>query len=77
MHEYIHSIGSYDETQTRQLVYVISYNYFGMQHIITQLASNIERFIPNLIYPNNFQPSKDLNIEYVNGIDKKNTNYIN
>src|SRR3989338_10902303 len=29
LHEYIHSIGSYDEAQTRQLVYEISGHHFG------------------------------------------------
>ena len=78
LHEYIHSIGSYDETQTRQLVHEISNHYFGSNHTITQLASNIEKFIPNLSYPGpDFQPPEDINIEFISRIDKKNTNYIN
>ena len=78
LHEYIHSIGSYDEAQTRQLVYEISNHYFGKNHQVTQLASNIERFMPNLTYPTvGFQPPQDINIEFVKGIDRKNTNYIN
>ena len=78
LHEYIHSIGSYDEAQTRQLVHEVSQHYFGEKHIVTQLASNIEKFIPNLAYPvQGFQPPQDINIEFVRGIDKKNTNYIN
>ena len=78
LHEYIHSIGSYDESQTRQLVHEISEHYFGNGHIATQLASNIEKFMPNLTYPvQGFQPPQDISIEFVKGIDKKNTNYIN
>ena len=78
LHEYIHSIGSYDEAQTRPLVHEVSHHYFGEGHIVTQLASNIEKFIPNLTYPvQGFQPPQDINIEFVRGIDKKNTNYIN
>ena len=78
LHEYIHSIGSYDESQTRQLVHEISQHYFGTGHLVTQLASNIEKFIPNLTYPvQGFQPPQDINIEFVKGIDKKNTDYIN
>lgn len=77
LHEYVHSIGSYDELQTRQLVLEISNNYFGDGHIVTKLASNIEKFMPSLTYPGkDFVPS-DLNIEFVKGIDRKNTNYIN
>lgn len=78
LHEYIHSIGSYNEEQTRQLVYGISRHYFGDNHTVTQLATNIEKFIPNLAYPNvSFQPPQDINIEFVKGIDRKNINYIN
>ena len=78
LHEYIHSIGSYDEAQTRQLVHEISGHYFGDNHIVTQLASNIEKFMSNLTYPaSGFQPPQDINIEFVKGIDRKNTNYIN
>lgn len=78
LHEYIHSIGSFDEAQTRQLVHEISEHYFGPAHLATQLASNIEKFMPNLTYPaHGFQPPQDINIEFIKGIDKKNTNYIN
>lgn len=77
LHEYIHSIGSLDEAQTRQLVYELSQHYFGANHLVTQLASNIEKFIPHLTYPSqSFQPPEDINIEFVKGIDRKNINYI-
>ena len=78
LHEYIHSIGSYDEATTRKLVYELSRNYFGESHNVTQLASNIEKFMPNLAYPaQGFEPAEDANIEFVKGIDRKNINYIN
>ncbi len=78
LHEYIHAIGSFDEAQTRQLVYEISQHYFGIQHTITQLATNIQKFMPSLTYPAaGFQPPTDINIDFVFGIDRKNTNYIN
>ena len=79
LHEYIHSIGSNDEQQTRQLVYEMSHHYFGNNHLVTQLSHNIEKFMPNLAYPNinGFQEPEDINIEFVKGIDRKNINYIN
>lgn len=78
LHEYVHSIGLFDEAQVRQLVYEISEHYFGNNHIVTQLSSNIEKFMPNLAYPiSGFLPPQDANIEFVKGIDIKNTNYIN
>ena len=78
LHEYIHSIGSFDEAHTRQLVYEISRHYFGEEHAITQLTTNMQKFMPNLTYPvAGFQSPTDVNIDFVMGIDKKNTNYIN
>lgn len=78
LHEYIHAIGSFDEDRTRQVVYEISRHYFGDVHIVTQLTTNIEKFMPNLAYPSTgFQPPEDINIDFIAGIDKKNTNYIN
>ncbi len=77
LHEYIHSIGSFDEAQARQIVFELSNHYFSKGHLVTQLASNIEKFLPNLAYPaQGFQPPQDINIEFVKGIDRKNTNYI-
>lgn len=77
LHEYVHSIGSFDEAQTRQLVYEITEHYFGPNHVATQFASNMERFMPNLTYPTRgFQVPQDINIEFVKGIDRKNINYI-
>ncbi|MEK6984441.1 MAG: hypothetical protein AABX33_07750 [Nanoarchaeota archaeon] len=78
LHEYIHSIGSYDEAQTKLLVNEISRHYFGNEHVITQLATNIEKFMPNLAFPVSvLEPPADTSIDFVMGIDKKNINYIN
>lgn len=78
LHEYVHSIGTYDESQTRQLVHEISEHYFGSNHVVTQLATNMEKFISHLTYPSQgFQLPEDISIEFVKGIDRKNINYIN
>lgn len=77
LHEYIHSIGSFDEAQTRQLVYEVSRNCFGEEHIVTKLATNMSAFIPSLLHPTELPQIQDSNIEFVMGIDKSNTNYIN
>jgi len=61
LHEYVHSIGSYDEAMTRQLVLEISRHYFGSSHTVTQLSADISRFMPNLTYPvQGFQPPQDV-----------------
>ena len=77
LHEYLHSIGSYDEEQTRQMVYEISRNCFGEEHVVTKLATNMSAFIPNLLHPTELPQIQDSNIEFIMGIDKSNTNYIN
>jgi len=75
MHEYIHSLGITDEKEVRQLVYEITQKTFGKNHLATQIAFNLEKFIPNLTF-GDFEAPEDLNIEFVSGIDRDNTNYI-
>lgn len=80
LHEYVHSIGVYDEMQVRQLVLEISDYFFGGKHITTQIASNLDKFLPSLIYSSeDFENSlpEDIGIEFLPGIDRKNTSYIN
>ena len=75
MHEYIHSLGIMDENEVRQLVYEITQNAFGKGHLATQIAFNLEKFIPNLTF-GDFEAPEDLSIEFVSGIDRENTDYI-
>ena len=79
LHEYIHSLGVYDEIQVRQLVYEISRHFFGENHIATEIASDLDKFLPNLMHPSEeFESSvQGIGIEFLPGIDRKNTNYIN
>lgn len=77
LHEYVHSIGVYDEQMTRQLVYEICNAYFGGEHILTELSTGMEKFLPNFIYPGaDFNPPV-FDLQYLPGIDRKNTSYIN
>jgi len=80
LHEYIHSLGFLDEDYTRKKTYEISKKQFGENHIITQLATNINKFFPNLVYPvHGWIPLKDIPpIEIIKGFDRSNTDhYIN
>ena len=77
LHEYVHSVGSYDEEETRRLVYEMSGRVFGEGHIATKLARDLSAFMPDLTYPwHGFQPPEGMEIEFVAGIDRKNVDYI-
>jgi len=74
LHEYVHSLGFYDEMQTRQLTYEISMK-LGHTRIV-EFSTNIEKYFPNLILSEEIEPAEDVNIDFIPGIDRKNTNYI-
>jgi hypothetical protein len=76
LHEYIHSLGYYDEETTEQKTYEISKKQFGEHHIITELSKDIKKFFPNLVYPiQGWLPLKETPlIELVKGFDFSNTN---
>lgn len=76
LHEYIHSLGILEEGQVRQIVYEITQKHFGKNHVATQMAFDLEKFIPNITFEDNFEPPEDLSIEFVSGIDRDNTDYI-
>lgn len=79
LHEYLHTLGIIDEAATRQKAYEISTMTFGKDHPVTQLAADLSRFVPKLVYPYyGWQPSEDYQLELVRGFDKSSTSsYIN
>lgn len=76
LHEYLHSIGLLEEDEVRMLVYEIAKDNLGQNHLATQMALNLEQFIPDLTLGEDFEPPENMNIEFVHGIDKDNINYI-
>ena len=72
LHEYIHSLGHLDEAETRALALKVSIKYFGPNHLATQMAYDIGKFVPDLSY----DEPENIDIKYLTGIDRKNTNYI-
>jgi hypothetical protein len=76
LHEYIHSLGFLDEETTGQKTFEISKRQFGEHHIITELATDIKKYFPNLVYPIHgwIPPRKTPFIELVRGFDFSNTN---
>lgn len=74
LHEYIHSLGLFDEELTRRKAYEISRKHFGVDHLATEFARNMEQFMPNLVYPvYGWTPGTDAPIELVKGFDKSST----
>jgi len=76
MHEYIHSPGYLDEQLVRQMVFDISRTVMGDSHLATQLAVDLTRLIPDLVYPDFDWRPKDFKMELVEGFDRGCVNYI-
>ena len=70
LHEYLHSLGYLNERAVRRLVYKISKELFGKDHLVTQIAANTTKFIPNLAYPAISWMPKNLDIDLVEGFDR-------
>lgn len=80
LHEYIHTLGFLDEYTTQKKTYEISRKQFGEEHIVTQLSTNIKKFLPDIVYPlHNWTSTEDFQkIELIQGFDRSSTNfYIN
>lgn len=79
LHEYLHSLGYIEEQEARHLVLWISRELFGEEHVVTQMAKSITRFLPNLTYPGpgSYQKKlEELEIEMVPDFDRSSVTYI-
>jgi hypothetical protein len=71
LHEYLHTLGVIDEVATRKKAYEISTEIFGKEHVVTQLAADLSRFIPKLVYPvYGWQPPEEYQLDLVKGFDR-------
>jgi len=71
LHEYIHSLGFFDEETARRLTYEVSMRTFGENHTVTEMARDIRKYFPNLVHPSiDFRPAGAPPIEAVEGFDK-------
>ena len=74
LHEYLHTLGIIDEVATRKKAYEISTEIFGKEHVVAQLAADLSKFIPKLVYPiYGWQPSEEYQLELVKGFDRSST----
>ena len=76
LHEYLHSVGYIDEAQCRLKAHEISRALFGEGHPVTEIAGDVSKFFPSLVYPDVAWQPEELNIQLVEGFDRGNTGYI-
>ncbi|MBI2142343.1 hypothetical protein HYU15_02530 [Candidatus Woesearchaeota archaeon] len=75
MHEYLHSIGFYDEAEARQLTYMVSRELLGEEHMATKLALGYGDILGGT-YANIEEEPRIGDIEFVTGLDRESANYI-
>jgi hypothetical protein len=74
LHEYIHTLGVTDEAVTRSMVLKISLQAFGPDHPATDLARNLTKYMPKLVFPvYGWRPSEEYSIDLVRGFDRSST----
>ncbi len=77
LHEYIHSLGWHDEKQTRHLTREVSQKLFGTDHPTSQMARDIQPFLPLFYYPNiGYAPKGEPKIFILSGFDKGHLTYV-
>ncbi len=75
VHEYLHAIGYVQEYKVRSLVYRVSKECFGEDHIVTKLAEQSPWVLLKGIPLNNIEAPKRV-IEIVKDFEKSNQQYI-
>ena len=71
LHEYVHTLGVTDEAEAKALVAKISLETFGADHPVTDLARNMTRYLPKLVYPvYGWKPVEEYEIDLIRGFDR-------
>lgn len=73
LHEYLHSLGYFDEETTKKLTYLISREMLGSTHIATRMSLG---YIPKLLYPSRNWKLPDTEMELVPDFDRSSRTYI-
>ncbi len=77
LHEYLHSLGVYDEWQTRSLALEVSERAFGEKHLVSKIAKDFGAFFQGLVFAtSDYNPPADAAIELVKGFDKAHLSYF-
>jgi len=75
LHEYLHSLGYFNEELVRRLTYKICCEIFGNNNVITEISKDMNKFFPNLIYPEG-APKIDKPLRLVKDFDRSSIRYI-
>jgi len=75
LHEYLHSLGFFNENLVKRLTYEISCEIFGKNSLITEISRDMRKFFPNFVYPEG-APRIDEPVKLVRDFDKSNIRYI-
>lgn len=76
LHEYIHSLGTLDEAETRRLSWEVSRDALGEDHLATLMARDITPFMPGLAYPQVGWVPEDLVLDIDRTFGTSDTSYI-
>jgi hypothetical protein len=75
LHEYLHSLGFFDEDYVKSITYQISCEIFGNNSIIAEISKDMTKFFPNIIYPQG-TPKVDMPLKIVKDFDRSSISYI-
>ncbi|OGI12587.1 hypothetical protein A3K64_01635 [Candidatus Micrarchaeota archaeon RBG_16_36_9] len=75
LHEYLHSLGIFDEEKVRKLTYGVSSEIFGEDNVVTLISKDMRKFFPNFIYPEG-APQIDGPVKLVKDFDRSSIRYI-
>jgi hypothetical protein len=75
LHEYLHSLGYFNENFVKELTYEISCKNFGENNIVTEISRDMTQFFPNFIYPEG-APRIDKPVKLVKDFDRSSIRYI-
>jgi hypothetical protein len=75
LHEYLHSLGYFDEELVKNTTHDISCQIFGKDSVIAQISADMAKFFPNLIYPQG-APKVDAPVKIVRDFDRSSIRYI-
>jgi len=70
LHEYLHTVGIWDEKMIHEGVLVMTRQLFGDDHPASKLAEDLGQFLPFIIYPTQMRLPEGTKIEPVEGSDR-------